>query len=138
SPMTLFDVAHSIVKQNPDQRALQQSNTIATLQAKIAQLEGAMQKTQGFVEQQRLAPAYTVMQEFAAANPRLAEVQNEVVQVLKSGVIPASLPPTERLDREYKTIIFHLDGEFPSAQTPSSPSSTGPQTAAPTEQPIKP
>src|SRR5690606_5577562 len=117
--------------------ALQQSNTIATLQAKIAQLEGAMQKTQGFVEQQRLAPAYTVMQEFAAANPRFAEVQNEVAQVLKSGVIPASLPPAERLDRAFKTVIFNLDGEFPSAQTASSPSNTGAQTAAPTAQPIK-
>lgn len=138
SPMTLFDVAHSIVKQNPDQRALQQNNTIATLQAKIAQLEGAVQKTQGFVEQQRLTPAYTVMQEFAASNPRFSEVQSEVAQVLKSGVIPTNLPPAERLDRAFKTVIFNLDGEFPSAQTASSPSNTGAQTAAPTTQPIKP
>lgn len=139
SPVTLFDVAHSIVNQSPDARSQQQNSTIASLQAEISQLKQAVQQTTGFVEQQRLAPGLNAVQEFAQKNPRFNEVASEVSQVLNSGIIPANLPMQDRLDRAYKTVIFNLDGELPSAQTAMTPSPVpnSAHTAAPA-QPLNP
>lgn len=139
SPLTLFELAHSIVKQNPDQRALQQNNTIASLQSEIAQLKTAVQQTQGFVKEQQLAPGVAIMREFEQKNPRFAEVQNEVAAVLKSGLVPSHLSPAEKLDRAYKTVIYNIDGALPDAQTVPAPQTTqGAQTAAPTAKPLNP
>ena len=138
SLVTLYDVAHNIVNQNPDARASQQSSTIASLRQEIAELKGAVQQTQGYVEQQRLAPGISAIQEFSTKNPRFNEVSSEVLQVLNSGLIPADLPINDRLDRAYKTVIFNIDGELPSAHTARTPSQdTGAQTAAPV-QPLNP
>lgn len=139
SPLTLFELAHSIVKQNPDQRALQQNNTIASLQSEIAQLKAAVQQTQGFVKEQQLAPGVAIMREFEKKNPRFAEVQNEVAAVLKSGLVPSHLSPAEKLDRAYKTVIYNIDGALPDAQTVPAPQTTqGAQTAAPAAKPLNP
>lgn len=139
SPVTLFDVAHSIVNQNPDQRAAQQNSTIAALQAEVMQLKAQLAQTAHVVEEQRVAPVVQTIQKFAEDHPRYYELQDQVAAVLNSGLIPANLPVEQKLKRAYETAHFNVYGELPGAQTAAPPQAQNPgaQTATPAPQPSK-
>lgn len=98
SPVTLFDVAQTIVQMGQEKyqqavahRPAQPQNDngeIAQLKAQLAQ-----------VQQQQLAS--TVLEPFKRDHPRYAELEGDIAFFLKSGKIPTSLSPHDRLEAAY-------------------------------------
>lgn len=99
SPVTLMELAQTVVQMGADKynhavRPAQQqqpgndNGEVAQLKARLAQME-----------QQQLAAS--VIEPFKATHPRYAELQGDIALFLKSGKIPDSLSPQERLEAAY-------------------------------------
>jgi hypothetical protein len=121
SPVTLRDVAASIMGQKPDQIASRQEATIANL---TRQLQEVTQKIGGFqehIEQQQYraveTSANSAWQSFQEQNPRAAELEPDMATFLRKYPAPDNIPIIERLSDAYSWAV---------AKSP-----TGAHTAAP-------
>lgn len=104
SPVSLYDIAQHIARQSPQQFQQTQQQMQAQQQAaqrehqqssEVQQLRAELQNTRSEIA------AQTIIAPFAAANPRYHELQEDIAFFLKSGKIPASLSPVERLEAAY-------------------------------------
>lgn len=104
SALSLYEVAQHIARMTPEQ--FQQSMRGAQGQHQQAQ---AHQQTQTEVQQLRSelqnmrteTAAQTIIAPFAASHPRYQELEEDIAFFLKSGKVPASLSPVERLEAAY-------------------------------------
>jgi hypothetical protein len=99
-PISLFELAQAIVNSGQDgyQRMLSQQPQTPQQQRddpRISQLEQRIAQMQ---EQQLAA---SVIEPFKAANPRYAELEDDIAFFLESGKIPNSLSPSDRLAAAY-------------------------------------
>lgn len=104
-PFSLYEVADFIVRQGQQgyqqlvqqrQPANDQGNPqLQQLQEQVVQLQAQI----------AAAPMKEVIERFASNNARFSELQNEVAFFLKSDMIPASLPPEDRLAAAYDMAV---------------------------------
>jgi hypothetical protein len=109
SPITLRDIAASIMGQKPDQIASRQEATIANL---TRQLQDVTQKLSGFqqhIEAQQYqaveAGAHSAWQSFQAQNPRATELESDMATFLRKYPAPDNVPITERLSDAYNWAV---------------------------------
>jgi hypothetical protein len=98
TPVSLFEVAQTIVQMgqqgynqavsSPRQQPQNDNSEIEALKAKIEQMEA-----------QQIAAS--VLEPFKASHPRYEELKADIAFFLKSGKIPDSLSPQERLEAAY-------------------------------------
>lgn len=104
-PVSLFEVAQYIVNQGqegyqatlaqsqqPQQQQQQENPEVARLQQQLAQMQ-----------EQQLAE--TVITPFKAEHPRYEELQEDIAFFLRSGKVPASLSPSDRLAAAYDMAV---------------------------------
>lgn len=125
SPITLRDVAATIMGQTPDQAASRQEATISQLNQQIAQLQQQIGGFSKHVEQQqqqsRVTSAESTWAQFQASNPRAAELEPQIAEFLTKYTTEA-VPVTERLQDAYNWAVSqspnvaHTDNE-PLVQT---------------------
>ena len=87
SPVTLRDVAASVMGQTPDQAASRQEATINQLNSQIEQLKqqigGLSQHHEQQQEQQKVTAAQTEWDTFQAAHPRAKELEGAIAEALQ-------------------------------------------------------
>lgn len=104
SPISLYDVAQHIAKQSPQQfqQTQQQMRQQEQVQQREQQQTGEVQKLREELNNIRTEQAaQNIIAPFAASHPRYQELQEDIAFFLKSGKIPASLSPVERLEAAY-------------------------------------
>lgn len=125
SPVTLRDVAASVMGQTPDQAASRQEATINQLNQRIEQLQqqigGLSQHHEQQQEQQKVQSAQTEWDTFQAAHPRATELEPQIAEFLTK--YPADgMSAGERLQDAYDWAVSrnpnvaHTDPQ-PLAQT---------------------
>lgn len=99
-PVSLFEVAQHIVQQGPQgyQQAMQQAQQVQQRPAEDPRVSHLQQQLQQMQEQ---TLAMQVIQPFKAEHPRYDELQEDIAFFLKSGKIPQSLSPYDRLAAAY-------------------------------------
>lgn len=104
SPLTLYEVAQHIARQSPQeyQQAMQgaqgqhqQAQERQQTQSEVQELRNVIQSMQ--VER----TAEKIIEPFKASHPRYPELEDDIAFFLKSGKIPASLSPVEKLEAAY-------------------------------------
>lgn len=83
---------------------------IAQLRQQLSQLSQGMTQQTALAQQQAIANAQTLIDDFKAKNPLFAEVEEGVKQLLASPLVPQNLPPAQRLEKAYNLAI-RLDDE---------------------------
>lgn len=126
SPVTLRDVAASVMGQTPDQAASRQEATINQLNSQIEQLKqqigGLSQHHEQQQEQQKVQTAQTEWDTFQAAHPRAKELEGAIAEALQMQNAEAYPSLTERLRHAYAVAeannpsVAHTDPQ-PLAQT---------------------
>ena len=104
SPLSLYDVAQHIARQSPQEfsQTQQQMRQQEQLQQREQQQTGEVQQLRTelqTLQAERLAEK--IIEPFKADHPRYQELQEDIAFFLKSGKIPASLSPVERLEAAY-------------------------------------
>jgi hypothetical protein len=100
SKVSLYDVAQFVSKQTPQQFQQTQQQINAQQEQQKAQIQA--KSTEAELEKLRTENAgLKYIAPFAAAHPRYHELQTAIAGVLKSGLIPASLSPAEKLEAAY-------------------------------------
>ena len=127
SPVTLRDIAASIMGQTPDQAAARQEATISQLNRQITQLQEQIGGFSKHVEQQqrqsRVTSAESEWNGFKAEHPRAAELEPQIAEFLTK--YPAdNMPAGERLRDAYNWAV---------AQNPPSVAHTDPSPLAQTQ-----
>lgn len=126
SPVTLRDVAASVMGQTPDQAASRQEATINQLNSQIEQLKqqigGLSQHHEQQQEQQKVQSAQTEWDTFQADHPRAKELEGAIAEALQMQNAEAYPSLTERLRHAYAVAeannpsVAHTDPQ-PLAQT---------------------
>lgn len=102
-PVSLFELAQHITQQGPQgyQKMVAQAQQPQQQQEdpRVAQLQQQLQQ----MEVQTLAT--TVIEPFKREHPRYDELQEPIAKVLKSGMVPESLSPYERLEAAYDMAV---------------------------------
>ena len=104
SPLSLYEIAHHIAKQSPQQFQQTQQQAISQQQAQQREQEqsGEVQQLRSELQSiQAERMAEKIIEPFQASHPRYQELQEDIAFFLKSGKIPASLSPVERLEAAY-------------------------------------
>lgn len=104
SPLSLYEIAHHIAKQSPQQFQQTQQQAISQQQAQQREQEqsGEVQQLRSELQSiQAERMAEKIIAPFQAGHPRYQELQEDIAFFLKSGKIPASLSPVERLEAAY-------------------------------------
>lgn len=100
SKVSLYDVAQFVAKQTPQQ--FQQTQQQINAQQEQQKVQSQVKTTEAELEKLRTENAgLKYIAPFAAAHPRYHELQTAIAGVLKSGLIPASLSPAEKLEAAY-------------------------------------
>jgi hypothetical protein len=126
SPVTLRDVAASVMGQTPDQAASRQEATINQLNNQIEELKqqigGLSQHHEQQQEQQKVTAAQTEWETFKADHPRAKELEGAIAEALQMQNAEAYPSLTERLRHAYAVAeannpsVAHTDPQ-PLAQT---------------------
>jgi len=131
SPVTLRDVAASVMGQTPDQAASRQEATINQLNSQIEQLKqqigGLSQHHEQQQEQQKVTAAQTEWDTFQAAHPRAKELEGAIAEALQMQNAEAYPSLTERL----RHACAVAEAQYPSV------AHTDPQPLAQTQTPIR-
>lgn len=104
SAVSLYEVAQFIAKQTPEQYraalngAFTQQQTQQRQQAQTSEVQQLRAEIQSIRAEQAAA---SILEPFKAAHPRYSELEEDIAFFLKSGKIPASLGPAERLAAAY-------------------------------------
>lgn len=136
TPVTLRDVAASIMGQTPNQTATRQDATIQRLTQQLAEVTQKLGEFQQHVEgQKREAETQTVVGEwtaFVAENPRAEELQEPIAEFLTKYKADDSLSVNDRLKDAYAWAVArhpsvaHTDEEpLVQTQTPTAPNPAG-------------
>lgn len=135
SPVTLRDVAASVMGQTPDQAASRQEATINQLNSQIEQLKqqigGLSQHHEQQQEQQKVQSAQTEWDTFQAAHPRAKELEGAIAEALQMQNAEAYPSLTQRLRHAYAVAeaqnpsVAHTDPK-PLAQTQTPPRQPNP------------
>ncbi|MGB3655949.1 MAG: hypothetical protein WBA41_32700 [Rivularia sp. (in: cyanobacteria)] len=133
SPVTLRDVAASVMGQTPDQAASRQEATINQLNSQIEQLKqqigGLSQHHEQQQEQQKVQSAQTEWDTFQREHPRASELEADIAEALQMQNAEAYPSLTQRLRHAYAV----AEAQNPSvAHTDPQPLA---QTQTPTRQP---
>lgn len=100
SPISLYDVAQFVSKQSPQQ--FQQTQQQIHAQQEQQKAQSQVKTTEAELEKLRAENAgLKYIAPFAAAHPRYQELETAIAGILKSGLIPASLSPAEKLEAAY-------------------------------------
>lgn len=121
-PVSLYEVAEHIVRQGPEgyqQMVAQQpqQRQAPPEDPRISQLQQQL----AAMQQQQLET--TIIQPFAAAHPRYAELEADIAFFLQSGKIPDSLSAPERLEAAYDMAARINPASHASAQDQEAPDS---------------
>ena len=104
-PVTLRDVAASIMGQTPDQAARQNDMVVQSLrqqlQAQNQQLAEATRYIQEQQQQHKVQAATSEWDRFVQANPRARELEGHIAEVLQQYPAGDSIPASERLRDAY-------------------------------------
>lgn len=124
-PVSLFELAQHIVNQGQQgyqqmvsQRPQQQQQQ-AQANPEVEQLKQQVAQMQ----QQQLAAS--VIDPFKAANPRYDELKDDIALFLKSGKVPASLSPNERLEAAYDMAVRINPSSHQAAETDTDLANSG-------------
>lgn len=104
SPLSLYEIAQVIAKQSPEQYrsaingAYGQQRSQQQQQAQSSEVQQLRAELKSMQAQQA---AKEILEPFKASHPRYTELEGDIAFFLKSGKIPTSLSPVERLEAAY-------------------------------------
>lgn len=84
SPLTLLDVAAHVMNQKPEDRAMQQNSTIASLQSKISELEQKLSGVTTTIQKQQETATLSQVNDFAKDHPRFEELSEDIAFFLET------------------------------------------------------
>lgn len=103
SPVSLFEVAQTVVQMG--QEKYQQAVRHQPQQAPQNDNPRIQQLEQQLAQMQQQQLAASIIEPFKRDHPRYAELQDDIAFFLKSGKIPNSLSPAERLEAAYDMAV---------------------------------
>lgn len=141
SPLSLYDVAQHVAKLSPEQyqqnmRGAAQPQQAQQRQAdpQVSALAKEIQALRSEIATSKISP---VLERFAADRPDYHQLQPQIAEVLKSGVVEklygTGLSPEQKLDQAYRI----AGGQGPSSRSAPEPIAPSPADATP-DRPVDP
>ena len=84
TPLTLLEVAAHVMNQKPEDRAMQQNSTIASLQSELAELKQQLSGVTTTIQKQQESTVLQQVSEFQKDHPRFEELSDDIAFFLET------------------------------------------------------